>query len=248
MITRLLTQQEIARQKAAGSVADYQLTEAELQAKFEEQKEFVRMQARGGQAAPPAGEPDPADEAVKAFEDSINSSIGMAAYFEGISADALFEKVFLPFPSGPVEGVAHDFANGPPPMDEPKPDWLPQATWDALGLDEQGRNLRSFVKQWAINGEEVPGMFKASILAKVRDGLIANTGVAFFFDENMADDAILRVGTEVVKTDDLWPLIAGRLTDADMQLVVRELLTLEAMKRGLTAAERWLSDDKFKEV
>jgi len=248
VISRLLTTQEIARQRAVGLNPVAELAEAEVQAKFEEHKEFVRAQARGNQPAPPPGEVDPADSAVADWERSIHSSIGMAAYLEIVEADALFEKVFMPVPEGPVEGEAHDMSQGPPPLDEPRPDWLPESTWEALGLDMQGRNLRSFVKQWAINGDQIPLMFKASILAKVRDGLILNSGVAFFFDEEMPDHVFLRVGDEVVTTDELWPLIAGRLTEVDIRLIVRELLTLHGMRRSLQVVDRWLDDESFRQV
>src|SRR5262249_3203429 len=107
--------------------------------------------------------------------------------------------------------------------------------WDAMGKGEQGRNLRSFLKQWAINGEEIPAMFRPSILKMIRDGLIANVGVSFFFDEPMPDDVFMRVGDKPVTTDELWPLVAGERADRDVEMVVRELPTLGGRKKALSA-------------
>jgi hypothetical protein len=245
-VTHLLTQQEIDRQVAEGADrASFTLDEAEVDRKIAEIKELIMAQNRQGAAPPAPGEPDPGARAVEIFEHSINTSIGMEAYRALQAADAAFEKVFLPVPEGKVEGVPHDMTTGPPPLDEPAPEWMPVTTWNALGSDEQGRNLRSFVKQWAIEGQGIPAMFKPSILARIKDGLLSTVGVAFFFDEELPPDIFMRVGGQLVPTTDLWYAVADKLADADNDLIVRELLTLSAMKKGLTAAGRWLDNDAF---
>ncbi len=258
-ITHLLTQQEIDRELADfmgtlaadapdrdAGIADFrarfQLDEAAIDRKFEELKEQIRQQTRQGLEP---GAPDPSDAAIAEYEASIHSSIGMEAYRQLLAADALFEKVFLPFPSEPVGGEAYDMSAGPPPLDDPRPEWLPQVTWDALGHDDQGRNLRSFVKSWAIDGSGIPGMFKPSILAKIREGLIAEAGVSFFFDKDLPDDIFMEVGGQFVPVSEMWYLVENKLADTDNELIIRELLTLAAMKEGLTAAGKWLGPEEF---
>ncbi len=252
-VTKILTDMEMERAAAAGEDRGFAVSDAEIQVRLEEMKNLIRANARG-QMVPdadmkPSDDPnDPGERAVKDFMDSIDESIGMEEYLKLLAGDAQFEKAYLPFPAEAVEGVAWDFATGPPPLDEPRPDWMPAATWDAMGKNDQGRNLRSFIKQWAIKGEEIPAMFKPSIMAMIRDGLIDEAGVAFFFDEPMPDEVFMRVGDRVVTTDELWPLVAGRLVDTDIELVVRELLTLEAVKKGLTAAGGWMDDAQYKQA
>ena len=252
-VTKILTDIEVERAKAAGETRDLSISEAEIDARMEDTKNLIRAQAHG-QMVPDAtttatDDPnDPGENAVKEFVDSINESIGMEEYRKLLAGDQLFEKVYLPFPTEKVAGEAWDFAKGPPPLDEPKPDWMPAATWDAMGKNEQGRNLRSFIKQWAINGEEIPSMFKPSILSMVRDGLITNTTVSFFFDEEMPDEVFMRVGDKVVTTDELWPLVAKNLVDTDYELIARELLTLEAVRKNLQAAGAWMDDRQFKDA
>jgi len=256
-VTHLLTQQEIEKETLAYQDelkktesnpdtlaarvqefrAKFELDAAAIDRKYEEYKDLLRQQARQGVTINP-GDPDPADRSIADFEASINSSIGMDAYRQLLAADAAFEKVFLPFPEGKVEGVSHDMQTGPPPMDEPRPDWIPQASWDALATDDQGRNLRSFVKTWAIDGTGIPGLFKPSILARVREGLLSQIGVSYFFDEDLPDDIFMKVGAQLVPSSDIWYLVEGKLTDVDNELILRELLTLDAMKKGLTAAMR----------
>jgi len=260
-VTHLITQQEIDRQvaeftgtlapddaekeaKVAAFRTKFKLDDAAVDRKFEEYKELLRQQARQGLEP---GAPDPSDAAIAEFEESIRTSIGMDAYRQLLAADAEFEKVFLPFPEGKVEGEPRDMS-APPPLDDPRPDWMPQVSWDALGSDEQGRNLRSFVKSWAIDGSGIPGLFKPSILARVREGLVAQLGVSFFFDEDLPDDIFMKVGAQLVPIDDLWYLVENKLADTDNELIVRELLTLTAMKQGLTAAGKWLDRDAFAKV
>ncbi len=240
-VTKILTDMEMERCAAAGEVRDFSVDDAEVEQRLEDFKNMIRAQAKGqmvpDESITASDDPDdPGERAVREYIDSINASIGMEQYQRLLAGDALFEKAYLPFPAEKVPGEAWDFTKGPPPLDEPRPEWLPQSTWDAMGRNEQGRNLRSFIKQWAINGEDIPAMFKPSILGMIRDGLVANVGVSMFFDKTLDDAVFMQVGERVVVTDEVWPVMANRLTDADIDLVVRELLTLEALKRGLMAA------------
>jgi len=249
-VTYLLTEAEVARQVAAGAdPAKFEVGEADVDKKFDELKEYVKMQAeQQAKTSPPApGDPDPVEAALKYYNDSIESSIGMAAYRKLLAADARFERVFLPMPAPKPkpEGAPPTPPAEPPPLDAPKPDWMPQATWDALGDEEQSKTLRSFVVSWGEEGQDVPAIFRANVLQTVRAGLIRNTGVAFFFDEELPPDALLRVGDHVVKTEEIWPLVRPSLTDADVELIVRELLMLQGMRAALEASDRWLDNDEF---
>ncbi|MHC4844654.1 MAG: hypothetical protein ACYTCU_00680 [Planctomycetota bacterium] len=247
-ITRLLTDRQIKLSVAEGAdAASFEADSAFLDTKLEELETMLRVQARGGTELV-EGQPDPGDEVVNEWKNSIEASIGWDEYRRLLGADAQFELVFLPMPKEPVEGTPHDMADGPPPIDEERPEWMPQATWDALGHDEQGRNLRSFVKTWAINGEQIPAMFKPSILGKMREGMLKGEGVKFFFDTELPADVLLMVGDETVMVDDIWPLVSGTLSETDTNLIVRELLTLEGMRSALEAAGKWIEQDEFDEI
>ena len=251
-VTKILTDMEIERARAAGETRDFAVSDAEVDARFEDMKNMIRANARGqmvpdANVAPSSDPNDPAERAVAEYVDSIESSIGMDEYRKLLAGDSLFEKAYLPFPAEKVAGEAWDFTKGPPPLDEPRPAWMPEATWTAMGRSEQGRNLRSFIKQWSINGEPIPAMFKPSILGMIRDGLVAGTGVTMFFDQDLPEGVFMLVGDRVVSTEELWPMVAGRLSDVDVELIVRELLTLEGMRKGLQAAGAWMDDAKFKE-
>lgn len=237
-ITRVLTLQQIERNVAAGAdPAEYAIDEADLDRKVEEVKEMFRMQAemQGG---------DP-EQAVADFESSVEDSIGWEEYRRLVAADALFEKVFLPIPTEKTGETPYDYAQGPPPADMPCPSWCPPVTWDALGIDDQGRNLRVFVHNYAIDGEDVPSIFKANVLGQLRIGLCAKVGVAYFFDEELPDDAFVRVGEQLIGVDELWATMTAPLPDTDVELAIREELTLRAMRDQLEAAGRWLDRDAF---
>jgi hypothetical protein len=247
-ITHMLTEAEVKRATAAGADPTlFEVSEADIDAKFEELKEFVALQAeQQKQSSPPQpGDPDPVELAVENYLASIESSIGMDAYRKLLGADARFERVFLPLPAGKVPGEKIDPAAQPPSASDPKPDWVPQASWDALGGDDQALMLRTFIVNWAIDGEEVPAMFRAQVLARVRDGLVANTGVKFFFDEELPKNVLLRVGSELVETDEIWPLVKAGISDADVELIAREFLMLEGMRAALEASDRWLDEAEF---
>lgn len=247
-VTRLLTDQQIALSVAMGIAPEvFEASPEFIDIKLEELEQMLTMQSRsGGEVL--EGEPDPAEQIIKEWKESVEASIGWEEYRRLLAADAQFELAFLPMPDGKVEGEPHDMATGPPPLDEDRPDWLPQASWDALGFDEQGRNLRSFVKSWAIQGHEIPAMFKPSILGKVREGLLRSRGVRFFFDADLPDNVLLEVGEEQVRVEEIWPLISGMLADTDIELIVREMLTLKGMRIGLEAAGKWIDQDEFDEI
>ena len=96
-------------------------------------------------------------------------------------AEASFEKVFLPFPEGATGDPFHDLASGPVPEDDPKPEWLPQITWDALGRNESGRNLRQFVKSSAAIVAAVLGRSRKCLVVDLDGtlwgGVIGDDGV-----------------------------------------------------------------------
>lgn len=251
-ITYLLTEAEAARQIAAGTdPKKFEVSEADVDQKYNDLKDIVATQAReGAKNTPPApGDPDPVEVALQAYLESIEGSMGMAAYRKLLAADARFERVFLPMPAAKPKPELPPGTEPPielpPTVDTPKPDWMPQATWDAMAGNEQDLLMRAFVADWGAKGEDVPALFRSNILAKIRDGLISTVGVKFFFDEVLPPDVLMRVGDRMVKTEEIWPLVKPTLTDADVDLIVRELLMLEGMRAALTASDRWLDDQKF---
>jgi hypothetical protein len=251
-ITYLLTEKEVARALAAGAdPKQFEVSEADVDRKFDELKEFVAMQAQQqAQASPPApGDPDPVAAAVQYYLDTIEASIGMEAYRKLLAADARFERVFLPMPEPapkpPLAPGQQPPPKQPPELDAPRPEWMPETTWNALADDEQSKTLRSFIAMWGDDGDEVPAIFRANILQSVRAGLVRHTGVKFFFDEDLPPDVLVRVGDHLVKTDEIWPLVRPSMSDADVDLIVRELLTLRGMRAALEASDRWLSHEQF---
>jgi hypothetical protein len=56
---------------------------------------------------------------------------------------------------------------------------------------------------------------------------------------------LVRVGDHLVRCEEIWPLVRPGLTDADVGLIVRELLMLDGMRAALEASGRWLNHDQF---
>ncbi|MFT7461766.1 MAG: hypothetical protein ACI9EF_000100 [Pseudohongiellaceae bacterium] len=356
-ITTLITLAEIDRRVAQGDSADNYLPSGEdVDRKIEEIKELVRMNAEQQVAqrtdgTGPAPAEDVGDIAVQEFLKSIDSSVGQQKYRDMLGAEAAFEKVFLPFPAMPTNEPVHDQAIGPVPEDDPKPDWLPEITWNALAIDDSGKTLRQFVKGAGSRGDTIPAFFKGQVLTRIRAGVVSHLGVEYFFDHSdlpagvfmrlggkgvahaeadvvaatdwiegskvalqasaaaLADaqvalseaqivaaaksmDAVSskdsaleaaevavesamkaydmavmaaksapsdleaavaavpasRAAVKDVTTDELWHLVAGTLSDADYDIILREALTLEAMERTLKQAGRWLGDEEFEVV
>ncbi|MCB9899061.1 MAG: hypothetical protein H6825_13730 [Planctomycetes bacterium] len=274
-VTRLLTLHEIENrvqaklasmegasdeEKAAAEAevrANLRPSEADIDSKMADITEMIRMQSQqaalqqagGDEAAAQAA----SDQAVADYIDSIESSVGMDVYREMLAADAAFEQVFLPIPAEATHEEVHDASQGPVPEDDPKPEWMPQITWDALGKNDNTRNLRQFVKTSAASGEEIPAFFKGNINMNIRAGVIDQVGVQMFFDnmdgdDAMPDDVFMVVGGEPVKTDDLWYLVKGTIVDSDVDIIIREMLTLRAMRNVLEASGHWLSDEKTAEL
>jgi hypothetical protein len=350
-ITTLITLAEITQRVAHGDNADMYLpSEADVDRKINEIKELVRMNAQQqAQQRGVEGDDDIGDKAVADFLKSINSSVGFEKYREMLGAEAAFEKVFLPLPDEATNDVIWDLADGPVPEDDPKPEWLPQITWDALAIDDSGKTLRQFVKGSGSRGEDIPAFFKGQVLTRIRVGVVKQLGVDYFFDHTgLPDGVFMRLGehgvaaaeqkvidatewisgSEValadaraleidgqtalaaaqvlavavvdaegssegetalsaaeaaladaqakvekainsyasapadlaaartavstarlsvtdVTTDELWHLVAATLSDADHEIILREALTLEGMRRTLNQAGRWLDDDAF---
>jgi len=345
-ITSLITLAEITQRVAQGEdAADYLPSEEDVDRKIEEIKELVRMNAeqQSAQRGVQGEVGELGDKAVEEFLKSINSSVGYEKYREMLGAEAAFEKVFLPLPKVATNEVIWDLAKGPVPEDDPKPEWLPQITWNALAIDDSGKTLRQFVKGAGSRGEDIPAFFKGQVLTRIRVGVVKQLGVDYFFDHTgLPEGVFLRLGehgvatakqrvidaeewisgskvvleaaraadveaqaalasasagddateqqqaalvdAEValifaknavaqatrshasapadlkaaraavsvaqsavkdITTDELWHLVAGTLSDADHEIILRESLTLEGMRRTLNQAGRWLDDDAF---
>lgn len=277
-ITRLITLAEIERRVAAGADrADFLPSDEDIDAKVADMKELIRINAQqqAGAEAEQGAVDEAADKAVEEFLTSIQTSMGMDKYRDMLGAEAAFEKVFLPFPAEPTGEEVWDLANGPVPEDDPKPEWLPQITWDAMAIDESGKTLRQFVKGSGARGDEIPAFFKGQILARIRAGIIQYLGADYFFDRNdLPADVFVRIGEHAVRdieaklaegkaseddlqaaragvtdvtVDELWPLIASTVVRPDREIILREMLTLEGMQRVLENVGAWMGDDEVRE-
>lgn len=187
-------------------------------------------------------------ESVDNYLESIEASSGGMNYFQQLlSVEAAFEKVFMPSADafdgelGTAVDINAALANEPV-----RPSWFPEATWNALDTNDQAKNLRYFLMNAVIDGTQVPTFFRANIVQQIKDGLIADVGMQFFFDDTtLPDDVIFRIGDRLVKADELWPQIGPMLTTVDTELILRELIKLRAMRRELEAAGFWETDEEF---
>jgi hypothetical protein len=277
----------------AAARGDFLPSEADIDAKIAELEELVAMQAQQTAAqaeteavGPQPNQEDPGVQAIAEYRKSIDESIGMPKYREMLGAESSFEKVFLPIPTEATGEEVWDLANGPVPEDDPKPEWMPQVTWDALGADVNGLTLRQFVKGSAASGESIPAFFKGQVIRTIRAGVVDELGVDWHFDTDLPPEVFVRIGgaaankaeaeAEIargmlaegtgdadavaaaegaaatarelvtsVTTDELWYLVSGQVTDSDVNLVLRELLTLRGMRSVLNQAGRWPGDDEF---
>ncbi len=249
-ITKIVTESQREKQIAAGvDPATIEVQPEDLDEKIEALIAMVEMQAAGPNAG--ADEAAAAAARAKAREDflaSIEASMGMEAYREMLSAEVAFEKVFLPMPGEATGEEVWDLEDGPLPEDDPKPDWMPQVTWDALGANESGKQLRYFVKRQASEGEAIPSFFRSQITSSIRLGVIELLGVQFFFDAELPDDVFLRLGDVDLKVDDLWGAVADEITPLDEELILRELLTLRGMRSTLSAIDEWMTDEQAAEA
>ncbi|MDG2149189.1 MAG: hypothetical protein P8N09_06675 [Planctomycetota bacterium] len=246
-LTRVITENERAKRIAEGvDPATLEVTDEDLDEKVENLIKMVEMQARGSITPDQdavAGE-DAAAKARRDFLESIEASIGMEAYRQMMSAEVSFEKVFLTMPTEPQGGEVWSPEDGPPPEDDPKPDWIPQATWDALGLDVTGRQLRAFVKSKGAEGNPVPAFFRGQITTMIRNGVIKLEGVDYFFDTDLPDDVLVRLGDHDIMVDQLWNEVKDDLSDTDIELILREALTLEGIRSTLEAVGQWMDDEE----
>ncbi len=252
-ITLILTDVERERRVAAGEDREaFTVSEEELDLKWEDALAMVRMQIEQQVNQKPelAGKLEEAvAEATEQYVNSIETSVGMDAYRDMLAIDAAFEKVFLPnaTPDEVIENPV-DLATAKPEEIE-RPSWFPESTWKALSIDETTMNLRTFLMNAVIEGTEMPSFFKPNIIGQIRDGLVKDVGVSYFFDDmSLPAEALCRVGDRVVLTDEIWPLIEGEISDTDRELILRELLKLDAMKKDLVAEGSWLDDASFEEA
>jgi hypothetical protein len=277
----------------AAARGEFLPSEADIDAKIAELEELVAMQAQQTAAqeeveavGPQPDKEDPGVQAIAEYRKSIDESIGMEKYREMLGAESSFEKVFLPIPAEATGEEVWDLANGPVPEDDPKPDWMPQVTWDALGADANGMTLRQFVKGSAASGEVIPAFFKGQVIRTIRAGVVDELGVDWHFDTDLPPEVFVRIGegaalkaeaqaeiargmlaegtgdaaavaaAEVaattsrelvtdVTTDELWYLVNGQVTDSDVNLVLREMLTLRGMRSVLNQAGRWIADGEY---
>jgi hypothetical protein len=246
-LTRIVTNVQRERMIEAG--VDPETLEVEpgdIDERFDTLLTMIKMQAMGPNPEEgDEGATEAAKQAEEAFRESIDKSMGMDAYRKMLSAESAFERAFLPMPAEATGEEVWDIANGPVPEDDPKPDWMPQISWDALGDTEANRNLRFFVKKHAAEGQEIPSFFRGQITSTIRRGVIREMGLQYFFDAEMPDNVFMRVGGKDVEVDYLYSLIADQLADTDRDLILREMLTLYAVKETLSGVGDWMTDEEL---
>lgn len=245
-LTRLITEMQVEKLVAAGADrASLEVTDADIDEKLETLIGFAAMQA-GSQVQQMGGlEEAKLAAEKKAREDfmrSIETSLGMEAYRKSLAAEVAFERAFLPMPTEPQDYEVWNLEEGPVPEDDPKPDWIPQITWDALGKDETTRNLRYFVKKGGADGTPIPAFFRSQITSAIRHGVVDLMGKHFFFDTELPDDVFMRLGDHDITVDHVWAKVKDDVSDADIALIMRELLTLKAMRKTLEGVGEWMDD------
>ncbi len=235
--------------------AKFAINDAVVSQKMADYIDLVRSQAE--QQVEQTGTPDEKErieelkeQAVNDFLASVeNSPGGMDMYRDMLSAEANFERVFFPDATGfdiVSESVDIQKALAEEP---PRPEWYPQGTWDALDVNDQTKNLRYFLMNSVIDGTGIPAFFKTNIVQQIKDGLITDVGLKFFFDDStLPANALFRVGERVVMVDELWPVIAPILTSIDIELSLRELVKLRLMRAELEDAGFWVSDEEFEQI
>lgn len=258
-VLRVITAHELARREAAGeAVPDMAVSEEEIAAKFKEYEDVQIMQLQQ-QGLTGAELEEAAERTREQFKQSIEMGMGMEAFQRLLVADAEFERVFLPLPelteaekqAKQLEAEARKAAGDPiPPTvtiteDTEKPEWMPQLTWDAFMSSTQAQGLLGFVLSQAEYGNELPSLFKPSIVGTLKAGLMEAAGVEYFFDIDLPDEVLVRVGGQDVKTDEVWLLVNPQLTDTDVHQILRELVVLRTARKNFDAAGAWLEGERW---
>ena len=258
-VLRVITAHELARREAAGeALPDMAVSEEDVAAKFKEYEDVQIMQLQQ-QGLTGAELEEAAARTREQFKQSIEMGMGMEAFQRLLVADAEFERVFLPMPqltdaekqAKQVEAEMRKQAGDPIPptvaIDEntEKPEWMPQLTWEAFNSSTQAQGLLGFVLSQAEYGNELPGLFKPSIVGMLKAGLMDAAGVQYFFDIDLPSDVLVRVGGQDVKTDEVWLLVNPQLTDTDVEQILRELVVLRTARERFDEAGAWLEGERW---
>lgn len=256
-VVSTITLAERDRRVAAGEDPDrFAVDEAVVSQKMADHLDTIRMNVE--QQVANSGDPDQKQDleelqqqAIDMFFESIEESAGGMDYFRQLlAADAAFEKVFMPDAKSYEAELGEPIDIGEALANEPeRPEWYPEATWRALDANEQTENLRYFLMNSVLEGNPIPSFFKTNIVQQIKDGLVEDTGLEFFFDDSsLPSDVIFRLGDRLVKTDELWPQVSTMLTPVDVELIVRELVKLRTMRSELEDAGFWFTDAEFAEL
>ncbi|GJM21649.1 MAG: hypothetical protein DHS20C15_15640 [Planctomycetota bacterium] len=250
-LTTIISDIEIARAVAAGAdPADFELEEADQQRKYNEYLTLIKMQGEQAAGDDVALAAEYAADAVRQFEESIEQSVGMENFLNSLSAESRFEKVFLNLPTTPTPLPA-DYPNWRPTeenpipaVDLPPPPGVSPVTWDALNLNENTRAMRQLVLTAVESGQPIPALFKGQITSSIRLGILQNLNLQWFFDDSsLPENVICRLGDRDITVANVWPLLSSELNEIDHHLILRELLTLRAMRGVLESANSWLDDE-----
>src|SRR5690606_6048717 len=111
-----------------------------------------------------------------------------------LSAESRFEKVFLRMPTEAVV-MPEDYpewtpseANPLPAANLPAPPFVSETTWDALDLNDNTRTMRQLILSSGVEGQPIPAIFKGQITSAIRQGILENMGLTWFFDDTSLPD------------------------------------------------------------
>ncbi len=259
---RTITAAELSRRAERGiDISAFQASPQDIAAKLEEYRALMKMGIDQSDAAAGVDTAAKSEEQFNAWVESMKVALGEEKFHQYLAADAQFEKVFLAVPSVPLNELESHKAElnrlgQEGQLPEPiilgphteRPEWMPTATWDAFQMTEQSRNLLGFILTQGRNRAGLPQLFKPSIVSQLRDGVMKVTGVRYFFDEEMPDGVLMRVGDHEVGVDEAWALINPILSDADIEMILRETVALHAAKTAMQAAGAWLDTAEWDEL
>ena len=258
-ILRMVTANEIKRRTEAGETVAVDVSEADIDKAVEDWIEVRLMQFQQSNANMSPEELDALlQENREKLVEQIEGAMGMEEFRNLMRADAEFEAVFLPMPRKTDEeraAIAQELeeaaARGetppPPTAPEERPEWMPEPTWQAFNLSAQSRGMLGLVTRAAEQGSDINPLFKSSILSSLKNNLVAATGVQYWFDADLPEGVLVRVGGQDIMADDVWFLAAPVMTDIDAELITREALALRAARLNLEEAGFWLEDEAWTE-
>jgi hypothetical protein len=209
---------------------------------------------------------------MEVFKQNIDATYGWERYRDVVRATVVFGKVFLPdieakeAPAGgegeeteggqEAGGEAEGEGEGEAVSDEDLPVGtnmegaevkihMPLITWNALAGREQERTLRDMLNKNYAEQTPLGGFLRPHFTRVIKEALLRNLEVEFFYTGGLKPGVFLRIEDKELMLDALYPVIAGRVTDADRMMALREVLLMKGMDFVLEEAGCALSEADF---